>query len=393
MNFEEYFAHKDLRKTPKVGVHYEQKTTPDLLWCVSLVILDVTKNNAGRVFSDRDVRNSKVFIDLMRDYFSKPPQVTAEGEYNKVSRYQLELLAFAGVLEKVKTRPTKYKIRDLEALKYIAANDLSASKFLIAYTEKLLRDNGLWPPFERYINKPSQQNYHDAKEAYWEWAKRNTDIRSADPTHTYRVFNKMFNVIAYKYGVPGQHRSRVTQGPCPYSFLIYNRENFRDLSMPSGMSRQEYQMTLAEIDRSGVVATQLYRAKDSIKQKYSDSEIKEPEYGYSPGRTIMIHHILPQSVYREYSLMRENLIALTPDQHHSFAHNRGTSSINKHFQAVCLLKKLDHIIKSVNAGEDFYSYASFIVLINRVYDLDLAENEDPDLVREMLEQKIESMKP
>ncbi|MCX6751914.1 MAG: hypothetical protein NTZ87_00185 [Candidatus Nomurabacteria bacterium] len=43
MDFQEYFQNKNLKKTPSQGLHYEQKTTPDLLWCVSLVILDITK--------------------------------------------------------------------------------------------------------------------------------------------------------------------------------------------------------------------------------------------------------------------------------------------------------------------------------------------------------------
>ena len=175
MNFQEYFQTKNLRKTPKVGVHYEQKTTPDLLWCVAHVVLDITKDNRGKIFSDKeDVRKSPVFNALMQDYFSKPPQENAENEYNKVSSYQLGLLTYAGVLEQVSNRPKKYKIKDLDVLEFISINDLNASKFLTEYTDKFLKDNGLLEVFNNYLQTPNQDNHLKAKEAYWEWAKTNT---------------------------------------------------------------------------------------------------------------------------------------------------------------------------------------------------------------------------
>ena len=86
MDFHEYFRTKSLTKTPRVGVHYEQKITPDLLWCVAHVVLDLTKENPDRIFTDNDVRESPVFNSLMQDYFSKA---------HCVYRYQL-YLAFPG---------------------------------------------------------------------------------------------------------------------------------------------------------------------------------------------------------------------------------------------------------------------------------------------------------
>src|SRR3989338_9763993 len=100
MDFNQYFRTKSLVKTPRVGVHYEQKTTPDLLWCVAHVILALTKEDANRVFSDDDVRESPMFNSLMQDYFSKPPQEEAENEYNKVGLYQLGVFFFRGFLNK-----------------------------------------------------------------------------------------------------------------------------------------------------------------------------------------------------------------------------------------------------------------------------------------------------
>ncbi len=378
MDFKEYFRIKNLLKTPRVGVHYEQKTTPDLLWCVSHVILDITNNDRNLVFSDKDVRLSPVFDNLMQDYFSKPPQHLAKNEYNKVSSYQLGLLSYAGVIEQVSQRPKKYKINSLQALEYMAVNDLNSSKFLTEYTEKFLEDNGLISYFEQFKNTSTQANYLIAKDKYWEWARINTAIKGVDPTHTYRVFNKIFNVYCYKHRIPGEDGSNVTNGPCPYSFLIYNRTNFRDENMPSGITRQEYRnKILSDIDANGVVVVVLLqKVKDEIRKKCNGiSEMQEQELGFVADSGIHIHHILPQSSHPQFSLFRENLIALTPGQHLSFAHVQGnTQRINPDFQKICLKRKFQHIKESINNGENFYTSTQFVKILNTTLNLSVSED-------------------
>src|SRR3989338_4063897 len=277
MDFKEYFRTKSLFKTPNTGVHYEQKITPDLIWCVSHVVLNLVGNDQSRVFTDKDIRGSIVFNSLMRDYFSKAPQENAENEYNKASSYQLGVLAFAGILDQVAERPKKYQVNHMEALKFIAVNDFNASSFLCEYTEKFISDNGLSEVFEIYRQNPNQDNYLRAKEVYWNWAKTHTAVKGEDRRHTYRVFNKLFNVFCYKNRLPGEDASNITSGPCPYSFLIYNRTNFRDKDMPSGMTRQQYQEeVLSEIEQEGVVETLLQKVKDLVKARHgNDSEIKD----------------------------------------------------------------------------------------------------------------------
>lgn len=380
MDIKTYIDGLNLLKNLRTGIHFEQKTTPDLIWCVASVLLDVTKDQHDLVFSDKDnIRTSRLFNELMQDYFTKPPQAEAEDEYNKVSSYQLGIFEYAGILERVDDRPLRYRIIEREVLEVLALNDLSAGKFLTQYTEKLIRDNGLWPHFERYISNPNQQAYVDFKEAYWQWAKRNTGVRTENPQHSYRVFNKIFNILSYKYRLPGQSGSNVTEGVCPYSFLIYNRTNFRDKDMPSGLTRQEYADTvLSQIDREGVVGTLLKKAKEAVARKYGDSEIKDVKYGYLPEKGVHVHHMLPVHAYQDFSLVRENLIALTPGQHLSDAHPRGnTRLIDYNYQAVCLLQKLRNIQESVNNNEDFYEPSRFIEVINACYGLEI--NRDTDL--------------
>ncbi len=377
MNFHEYFKTKNLTKIPHVGIHYEQKITPDLLWCVAHVVLYLVKGNPDKIFTDSDVRESLVFNSLMQDYFSKAPQKDAENEYNKVSSYQLGILTFTGILEQVAIRPKKYKVNNQEALNDIAVNDFNASRFLSEYTEKFIQDNGLNEVFENYRKNPNQDNYLRAKEAYWVWARTHTAIRGDDRRHTYRVFNKIFNVFCYKNHLPGENASNVMAGPCPYSFLIYNRTNFRDKDMPSGMTRQQYRdEILSEIEKEGFVETLLQKVKDAIRVRHeNDSEIKDTALGYILNSGVHIHHIFPCHSYPQFSLLKENLISLTPGQHLSLAHIKAnTQTINPEFQIICLRKKLEHIKVSLEANDGFYDLKEFVKMLNTVFHLAISEN-------------------
>jgi len=387
MDFHEYFRTKSLAKTPRIGIHYEQKITPDLLWCVAHVVLDLTKENPDKIFTDNDVRESPVFDSIMRDYFSKAPQENAENEYNKVSSYQLGVFAFSGIIEQISARPKKYKVNNQEALSYIAVNDFNASKFLGEYTEKFIQDNGLNTVFENYRRDPNQDNYLRAKEAYWNWAQTNTAIRGSDPRHTYRVFNKIFNVFCYKNHLPGEDASNITIGPCPYSFLIYNRTNFRDKDIPSGTTRHQYQEeVLSEIEQGGVVETLLQKVKDAVRVRHgNDSEIKDAALGYMPNSGVHVHHILPRHSYPQFSLSKENLISLTPGQHFSFAHiESNTRTTNTDFQIICLKKKFEHIKEFLRAGDGFYDLKEFIKIINVCLRMTIGENSTVEQVGSIL---------
>ena len=387
MDFKEYFITKSLVKTPHIGVHYEQKITPDLLWCVSYVIVSLIKDNPEKVFTDEDVRESPVFNSLTQDYFSKAPQENAENEYNKFSSYQLGVLAFAGVLEQISGRPKRYKVNNLEALNFIATNDFNASRFLGEYTEKFIRDNRLSEVFEIYRQSPNQDNYLRIKEAYWYWAKINTAVKGDDRRHTYRVLNKMFNVFCYKNHLPGENASNIINGPCPYSFLLYNRTNFRDVDMPSGMTRQQYQAEiLSEVEQGGLVETLLKKVKDAVKARAKyDSEIKDPSLMYTKDSGIHVHHILPRHSYPQFSISKENLISLTPGQHLSLAHTgSSTKTINHEFKIICLKKKFEDIKTSLEVHDSFYDLKEFIKIINTCFNWTLSEVASVDQIAKAL---------
>ncbi len=399
MDFAKYIENRSLKKVPKVGVHFEQKITPDLFWCVAFVILDLTKSNHELIFTDQDIRTSSTYITLMRDYFSKAPQENAEGEFNKVSRYQLEVMVYAGLLNKNNVRPSRYSINQLEILQYIAQNDFSASHFLTAYVDKFIADNGLSDVFEAYHKDPTQDKYEYIKQAYLQWARINTNIKGANKDHTNRVINKIFNLYCCAHNIPGEDGSRVKSSPCPYSYLIYKRTNFRDVDLPRGMTRSEYKQFLTEqlatVDQEGVLDSFMKKAKDEVKKKYNmDSEIEDIAWGYAPDRVVEAHHILPRRSYPQFAASKENLISLTPDQHRSLAHvGKYNGPLDPIFQTVCLQVKLDHIVESLTSDEDFYSYRNFVSMVNAIYGWQLTEDTAANILADMLNDRLKVLQP
>lgn len=399
MDFAQYFKHKNLLKTPRVGVHFEQKITPDLFWCVAFVILDITKGDRELTFTDQDIRASSTYVTLMRDYFSKAPQENAEGEFNKVSSYQLKVMVYAGLLNKHEGQPGSYSINQLEILQQISQNDFSASSFLTAYVDKLIVDNNLSDYFETYRNNPTQDNYVYIKEAYLDWARINTNVQGTNKDHTYRVINKIFNLYCYAHGIPGENGSRVKTSPCPYSYLIYKRTNFRDIDLPRGMTRADYTQFISEqlatVDQEGVLDSFMKKAKDDVKKKYGmDSEIKDVAWGYAPDRVVEAHHILPRRSYPQFAASKENLISLTPDQHRSLAHlGNFQGPLEPIFQTVCLQVKLGHIIESIDSEEDFYSYRNFVSMVNSIFGWELSEDMEARMLGERLQGRLRALQP
>lgn len=387
MDFNNYFNNIDLNKTEeKKGIHFEQKITPDLLWCISQVILDLTKNNLELHFTDADVRTSENFNILMRDYFSKAEQSErTENEYNKVSSYQLGLLVYTDILGETTDRPKLYYIKNIDILKELASHELTALKFLVAYVEKFIADNGLTEVFNDYKNNPTQSTYIRAKEAYWQWAKTHTRVRTEDPRHSNRVFNKIFNLFAYGHAINGESGAKVIDGKCPYSFLVYKRINFRDSSMPRGLSRREFYELM---DQEASIEQRERQAKKEVRNKHLNGELTDPALGYINNNKFMGHHILPQNEYKDFRDKRENIIMLTPDQHYAYAHETGTQTINTTYQVHCLIGKLHSIKKSLQTGENFYSMKNFAEMVNTLYGTGFNQDSGIEDVQSFLKSKI-----
>ena len=192
----DFILDQDLKRTrTKKGTYFEQKITPDLLSFIAKAIIEFTKSDVSIYFTDKDIRSSEFFIMMIRDYFSKPTQTKkTENEYNKMSSYQIGLLAFSGILKEVGNHPYTYKISNLRILTFIAQSDMNALFFLKLYIVKMLEDNNLLKKFNLYKEKPTQESYIKLKKEFWGWSKINTFVRGENPQHSYRVFNKIFNL-------------------------------------------------------------------------------------------------------------------------------------------------------------------------------------------------------
>lgn len=389
---EKYFRRLDLTKTPeKTGIHFEQKITPDLLWCVAQAILSIIESNDSKVFSDKEIRTSQVFDSLMRDYFSKPGQEKdTENEYNKVSSYQLGLLTYSCVLKQVGQRPKQYQVEEMEILKFIASNELNSIKFLGLYVDKFLKDNKLLEIFKNYKEQPILSNYIKAKVEYLNWARANTKVKGLDPRHSYRVFNKIFNIFAYTHRLPGELKARVIRGICPYFFLVYNQPNFRDVRKPPGMSRRAfYRLFIKEASKRVQLQIRVRHAKQEVKEKHQGSEVQESKWGYEKDVGMAAHRILMESEYPEFASFRENVIVLTPGQHFSFAHPRGnTQIVDEKFQLVCLLAKLKSIEHSINKKDSFYKLKNLILILNKRFNWNLNQKTNIKAIRKKLKSKI-----
>jgi len=389
---EKYFRGLDLTKTSKkTGIHFEQKITPDLLWCIAQVILSITGDNNSMIFSDKEIRTSRVFDSLMKDYFSKPGQEKdTENEYNKISSYQLGLLTYSCVLKQVGQRPKQYQIEEIEILRFIASSELNSIKFLGFYVDKFLKDNRLLEILKNYEKQPIQSNYIKAKAEYLKWARINTKVRGLDPKHSNRVFNKIFNIFTYTHKLPGELRARIMHGTCPYFFLIYNQPNFRDIKKPFGISRHVfYKSFVIKADKRVQIQIRVRQVKQEVKERHQNSEVQELKWGYKKDIGIAAHRILMESEYPEFAFFRENVIVLTPGQHFSFAHPKGnTQMVDEKFQIVCLLAKLKSIEYSINKKDSFYKLKNLILILNKRFNWNLDEKMNIKTIRNKLKSEV-----
>lgn len=128
------------------------------------------------------------------------------------------------------------------------------------------------------------------------------------------------------------------------------------------------------------------------------SEIKQD--GEKNVNATQIHHIFPASDFPAISDYLENLIALTPNQHYSYAHpSNKTAYIDKDFQYICLLAKTNTIQNDkatiynfddykfvLNTGlntNEFDEISEFSTLISKIdyFYSDFNENKFPNLAK------------
>lgn len=357
----------DLRVSDMADARFmDQKCIPDVLCAVSECILEYVQDNYDKEFSKNDIWHSGYAQELITTSFSKP-DLDAEGakrEYDKFFGQPLRLFAYAGVLNIFKRgNANYYTIKQKQILNYIALRERNALVFLNAYLEKLVEDNGLMPYFDQFFHVQDKYTLATLCDKLDHLYRDNTNIQKEyEPP---RIYNKIINIFAFMRKCKGIEKGHLSTFPITLSDIRYNNINWRDVKKDKSITRQEFAQIASQYveDGKSYIHYSIEKAKKFVKIIESDcSEVHRFSPKYSPTQA---HHIFMASDYPELADFPENIICLTPNQHYKMAHpNNKTTIIDKDYQIVCLLCKLDSIEINNRNGKDDYSLLEFINVLN-----------------------------
>jgi hypothetical protein len=369
----------------------DQKLTHDNLSFIADCVMNLVADDYGLSFTTRDVWDSEYFQDQVVFVYSKPnPKDQAENEYDKFINQPLRLLAYVGVLkdEKIGTGYV-YTINSYGILQYIALNHINAFKFLAKYLTKVLADSDEIRYFNDFENKYKagtieNEDLITLREHYSNFIQSNTLIKGdLEPN---RIFNKILNILAIERKMPGAQRGHITTYPMVLKDLEYNTVNWRDLDKRKDITRDEA-LKLSKISEreTRISNYEMVKAKNAVRRRHL--YISEVGDDLSTGEATQVHHIFPDSQYAEYRASLENLILLTPSQHNTRAHPRNfTQRIDKNYQLICLIAKLNSIEESELAADGFYSLKKFIAMLNKnLRDIVIPPESDVAEIKAVLE--------
>ena len=360
----------------------DQKCTADVMTIVSDCISQFVGESTDLVFTSKEIWHADYTVQNVEAIFKKPgvSDLSAQNEYDKYFQQPMELLSYAGVLAKSKVgRKNVYKVRDKEVLNFIALRDRNALAFIQFYVKKVLLDSGLEPAFDKFFLEQTANSYFSLKSTFEHFIIRHTKINKV--VECRRIFTKVLNPIAYLYDAKGTSRGNISKHKITYDMLMYNRVNFRDLGSqkPKGMTRQEYISQLSKKRPPHYAKYASQKAKRVVRDfnekfRKGRTEVLDP---MQIDQAIHIHHIFPEAEFTEICDQHENLIALTPTQHLSFAHPGGhTAKIDLQFQHVCLLAKAANIEETLmnEAFDQIYDFGRFMHVLSVGLDDDNFES-------------------
>lgn len=270
-----------------------------------------------------------------------------------------------------------FKINNLKLLEFISLRDSNALKFLILYIKKVLQDSGIYHSFERFLRLQNKESFKNLKDSFIIFTIQNTAIKQS--IECGRIFTKILNPLAFDDRKKGTRKGNLSKTIITLDELKYNRINWRD-----ELSGKDKLLTRKEHEKMDFViqANTHYKIQKAKKivRRYNDkfnnglSEVKQQNEGL---KATQLHHIFSASDFPSISDFVENLIALTPNQHFSYAHpNNQTSYTDKDFQYICLLAKTN-TIRNDKIG--IYSFDDYKFVLNtglNTNDFDLVENDD-----------------
>jgi hypothetical protein len=362
----------DVRKTHN-GRWIDQKCTMDVVCLVSDCIIEYTSKHGNNSFTVNDIWYDEYTVENVQQIFSKPnPTEKASNEYDKYFGQPIKLLDAAGVIHGKKSGHTyTYSIVNQEILEYISFRERNSYNFLCLYIEKVLRDSGIYRLFEYFFRMQDKNSFHELKEGYTEFTIKNTPINGA--TECGRIFTKVLNPLACKYKKCGTVRGNLSKDIITQDMLLYNQRNWRDIlsEKPKDMTRVDYAITLPRTDEDFMTTYRINRAKRNLRRfndKYRDGRTEVYDERHNMDMATQMHHIFPASEFPTIADYVENLIALTPTQHFSYAHpNNNTQYIDRAYQYLCLMAKTGSIRDNLNGQGrqepiiyDFYLYQTVL---------------------------------
>ena len=304
------------------------------------------------------------------------------------------MFCYAGIIKDISpTSRHLYTIENRDVLEYIARNDVYALRFLHCYIEKVLSDSGLYHVFQDFFDNQDKTHFAWMKQTFIDFYHDYTPIKKDyEPK---RIFTKVLNPLAFKYGKKGTEGGHMSSDVINKSDMMYNRDNFRDVykDKPKGVSRQEWLLQHPDIDRrDGYFEQMMTRSKKTLRDFISGtrnglSELTQfIEEHTDEAIATQMHHIFPKNEFPEIMHYIENLIALTPNQHYSYAHpNNNTQIIDLAAQKVLLIAKTYSIRENLtNEEEHIYEFANLLTVLSVGWDdadvLEIEENDYTDVL-------------
>ncbi len=342
----------------------DQKCAADVVTIVADCITQYAEDKPNTTFSSVDIWRSNYTVENVLAIFKKPsPDAKiARNEYDKFFQQPMEMLSYAGVLEKIKVgNRNLYAVGDKDMLAFIALRERNALSFMAAYIEKVMTDSGLWNAFERFFAKQTKEEYNALKTQYSSFIRTNTPINGEVECN--RIFIKVLNTLAYCRDTCGTERGHLSKDKVTFDMLMYNRNNFRDLhsEKPKGVTRKEHEPThLVTIEQEAYYKYLSNKAKRVVKNfnlqfRSGVTEYDRTKFGDEPATHI--HHIFPAADFPAISFYFENLIALTPTQHLNHAHTMGTTIvINRKYQYLLILAKIASIKTNLSSRKEEVIY-------------------------------------
>lgn len=362
----------DIRKTHN-GRWIDQKCTMDVVCLVSDCIVEYITAKDKKTFTVNDIWYNEYTVENVQQIFSKPdPTKKASNEYDKYFGQPIKLLDAAGIIHgERKGRGYEYSVVNEELLEYISFRERNSYNFLCLYIEKVLNDSGMFRAFEYFFKMQDKDSFKELKDKYTNFTINNTPINGA--TECGRIFTKVLNPLACKYKKQGTFKGHLSKDVITQDMIMYNQRNWRDIlaEKPKDMTRIEYEAIRTKPPKDYMTAYRINRAKRNLHRfndKYRNGRTEVFDERHIMDKATQMHHIFPASQYPSIADYIENLIALTPTQHFSYAHpNNNTQYIDRAYQYLCLIAKTGTIRENLlNDGKEpiIYDFYMFQTVLN-----------------------------